>query len=94
MPPAPMAGPEPAAMVDVTLWGSLKSAAGGSAQVSVEAANVRQLLKRLAEAHPGLAPVIEKGVTVSIDGTLHQDDWFAEIGPDSEVYVLPRMEGG
>lgn len=81
-------------MVQVTLWGSLKSAAGGMDRVEVEASNVRQLLDALATAHPGLAPVIERGVAVSIDGELHQDDWFAAITPESEVYVLPHMEGG
>ncbi len=81
-------------MVQVGLWGSLKAAVGGVDTVEVEAANIRQLLNRLSEAHPGLAPVIEKGVAVSIDGEIHQDNWFAEIPPGSEVYVLPHMEGG
>ena len=81
-------------MVQVALWGSLKVAAGGTDTVEIEAANIRQLLKGLEEAYPGLAPVIEKGVAVSIDGELHQDNWFVEITPDAEVYVLPHMEGG
>ncbi len=81
-------------MVQVALWGSLKAAAGGAETVEIEATNIRQLLKGLSEAHPGLAPVIESGVAVSIDGELHQDNWFAEIPAESEVYVLPYMEGG
>ena len=81
-------------MVQVTLWGSLKSAAGGVDTVEVEAANIRQLLNRLSEAYPALEAVIESGVAVSIDGEIHQNAWFVPIGPDSEVFVLPRMEGG
>lgn len=81
-------------MVQVTLWGSLKSAAGGVNTVDVEAANIRQLLAQLSETYPGLAPVIEQGVAVSIDGEIHQDAWFVPITPDSEVFVLPHMEGG
>ena len=81
-------------MVQVTLWGSLKAAAGGTERVEVEAANIRQLLEALRAAHPGLDPVIEKGVAVSVDGEIHQNAWFVPIAPDSEVYVLPYMEGG
>ena len=81
-------------MVQVNLWGSLKAAVGGVDHVDVEAANIRQLLTRLSEDYPGLAPVIEEGVSVSIDGELHQDAWLVPISPDNEVFVLPRMEGG
>ena len=49
-------------MVDVVLWGSLKSAAGGKTKVEVEAANIRQLLTRLGEAYPALKPQLERGV--------------------------------
>lgn len=81
-------------MVQVTLWGSLKAAAGGSEHIEVEAANIRQLLDALRAAHPGLDPIIEKGVAVSIDGEIHQDAWLVPITSESEVYVLPYMEGG
>ena len=37
---------------------------------------------------------MEDELAVSIDGTLHQDDWFAKINSDSEVHLLPRIAGG
>lgn len=81
-------------MVQVTLWGSIKAAAGGTGQVEVEASNIRQLLDALRAQHPGLEEVIERGVAVSVDGEIHQDAWFVPITPESEVFVLPHMEGG
>ncbi len=81
-------------MVKVVIWGSLQDATGGKAEVAVEAANLRQLLDNLAADFPGLQPQLERGVSVAIDGLVHNDDWFAEIGADSEVVLLPRIEGG
>ena len=42
----------------------------------VEAANIQQMLKRLGEDHPKLKPMLERGVSVSIDGQIYRDDWF------------------
>ncbi len=57
-------------MVRVTLAGPLQAAAGGQSEFELEAANIRELLTRLSEDHPKLKSVIEKGVTVAIDGEL------------------------
>ncbi|MEL6280296.1 MAG: MoaD/ThiS family protein [Pseudomonadota bacterium] len=81
-------------MPKVGIWGSLRDATDGLAEVEVDAANVRQLLDRLAEAYPGLAPQIERGVSVSIDGKIYRNAWLAQLKPDSEVFLLPRLTGG
>jgi molybdopterin converting factor small subunit len=81
-------------MVRVVLWGSLKSAAGGRSEIEVTASNVRELLSRLGEMHPELEPVLEQGVSVSIDGQIYRDAWFQPVTDESEVYLLPRMAGG
>lgn len=81
-------------MVKVAVWGSLREATGGKAEVEVEAKNLRQLLDQLAEAYPGLRPQIRRGVSVSIDGAIYNDSWFQPIAPDSEVVLLPRIVGG
>ncbi len=81
-------------MVQVTLSGSLKAAAGGRTELEVEAATIRDLLTRLGEDHPKLKPVLDRGVSVSIDGQIYRDDWFRPIPPGSEVFILPRMAGG
>lgn len=81
-------------MAKIVLWGSLKQAAGGQTEIEMDAKNVREVLDTLAERYPKLKPQLDRGVSVSIDGVMFRDAWFAPIKPDSEVYVLPRMAGG
>ena len=84
----------PGAVVKVAIWGSLRAATGGRAEVQVRARNVRELLQRLGEAYPALKPQLERGVSVSIDGTVYANAWLVEIAADSEVVLLPRIQGG
>ncbi len=81
-------------MVKVNLWGSLKSVASGRGTIDVEAQTIRQMFRALGEQEPGLVPILESGITVAIDGQIYRDDWFKEVDDDSEVYLLPKMEGG
>ncbi len=81
-------------MVKVLLWGSLRQAAGGAAEVEVEATNFKELLDRLVAAHPGLAPQVRRGVSLSLDGVIYREAWFTEIRPDAEVVLMPYMTGG
>ena len=82
-------------MVEVQIWGSLQQAADGRATVEIaDVATVKALFSALAEAHPGLAPHLEKGVSVSIDGQIFNDAWFEPIPDGSEVCILPRITGG
>lgn len=81
-------------MAHVVLTGNLKQFTGGETELDLEAGNVRQLLKGLAERYPDLAPHLEEGLAVAIDGTIYQDDWFAPIPPESEVHLLPKIAGG
>lgn len=81
-------------MVKVLVWGSLRSLTGGKAELEVDAANTLELLDRLSKHYPALKPAIERGVSVSIDGTIYKEAWFTPIKPDSEVVLLPLMVGG
>jgi molybdopterin synthase sulfur carrier subunit len=81
-------------MVKVMLWGSLKPAAEGKTEIYVEASNVQQMLDAVGRAYPGLAPVLDRGVSVAIDGQMHRDGGFLALEEDSEVYIFPRLEGG
>lgn len=81
-------------MVKVTIWGSLRSATDGQAEVYVDARNFKELLDRLVIKYPGLAPQIERGVSLALDGKIYREAWFAEIKPDSEVVLMPYMTGG
>ena len=81
-------------MVNVVLWGSLKSAAGGTTSLEIDAGTIRELFSKLESEHPGLKPYLERGIAVSINGKIYRDSWFETIPPDAEVYLLPRIAGG
>jgi sulfur-carrier protein len=81
-------------MAHVTLIGNLRQFTGGVTEIDVEAANVRQLFLRLGEKYPALLPHLETGSAVAIDGQIYQDALLQEIGPDSDVHILPQIAGG
>lgn len=76
------------------IWGSLRRFTDGQAQVEVEASNFKELLDRLSRDYPGLKPQIERGVSLALDGLIYREAWFTEIGPNSEVVLMPYMAGG
>ncbi|CAN5341783.1 MoaD/ThiS family protein [soil metagenome] len=81
-------------MVNVVLWGALKPVAGGNASVTVDARDIRELFVKLEEQYPGLKPHLDRGIAVSINGTIWRDTWSQTIPEDAEVYLLPRIAGG
>lgn len=81
-------------MAHVTLIGNLRRFTGGVSELEIEANSIRQLFARLAELHPELAPHLEDGLAVAIDGQIYQDTLIQPIEPDSEVQILPQIAGG
>ena len=81
-------------MARVSLMSSLTAFTGGESVLEVDAANVHQLMRRLGERFPALAPHLDDSLAVAIDGEIHQDDWFARIAPESDVHIMPRIGGG
>ncbi len=81
-------------MARVILSGTLKELAGGTDEVVLDALDVRQLLRALGERFPQLAPHLAEGYAIAIDGEIFQDAWFAPVGPDSEVHLVPAIRGG
>ncbi len=81
-------------MVQVTLIGNLSQFTGGETTFEMDASSVRQLFARLGALHPALAPHLEQGLAVAIDGQIYQDALFQAIAPDAEVHILPQIAGG
>jgi molybdopterin synthase sulfur carrier subunit len=81
-------------MIEVQLGATLRSMAGGRTSVPVEATTIKQLLDRLGETYPELAPVLERGIAVSIDGTIYRDSWLQRVPDGAEVFLMPRVAGG
>ena len=81
-------------MLEVSLSGSLRDAADGAASISVEAASIRELLRKLVERYPRMQRRIDEGVAVSINGEIYRDNWGEPIPEGAEVFLLPRIQGG
>ncbi|MDA0223530.1 MAG: MoaD/ThiS family protein [Rhodobacterales bacterium] len=81
-------------MVTVTIWGSLRDATDGAAEVEVNASTFIEVLNALKANYPGLTAQIDRGVSMSIDGLIYKDSWFTPVRPDSEVVLMPLMVGG
>jgi sulfur-carrier protein len=81
-------------MARVVLVGNLVQVTGGVAEFHLPARSVQQLFRQLEALHPAIAPHLESGVAVAIDGQIYQDALFQEIAPDSDVHILPQIAGG
>ena len=81
-------------MARIVLTGNLQLHTEGVKELELDVNTIRQLMRQLTTRYPGLPADLEDEVAVSIDGTIYQDDWFAEIAPDSEVHLLPKIVGG
>ena len=81
-------------MVEVNLWSGLRAHADGQDKVEVEAKNVGEVLSGLAAAHPGLAPIIEAGVSVSVDGRVIASSLTHPVTEDSEIWLMQKLKGG
>jgi molybdopterin converting factor small subunit len=78
----------------VVLNGNLKQFSDGQTDFELDVKDVRQLFAQLGARFPELAPHLEEGIAVAIDGEIFQDALFAAIGPESEVHVIPKIAGG
>jgi molybdopterin synthase sulfur carrier subunit len=81
-------------MVEVKLWGALGAVVGGKDTLDIEAKDIRELFRKLADEYPGVEPYLKQGIAVSIDGVLYRDSWSKELPKDAEIFLLPRIFGG
>ncbi len=81
-------------MLEVNFSGSFRDAVDGAASISIEAATIRELLRKLVERYPRMQSHVEDGVAVSINGEIFRDSWGEAIPAGAEVFVLPRIRGG
>jgi molybdopterin synthase sulfur carrier subunit len=81
-------------VVEVKLWGALAAAAGGVDKVDIEAKDIRELLRKLAERYPGVERYLPQGIAVSINGVIYRDNWSKELPQDAQIFLLPRLAGG
>jgi molybdopterin converting factor small subunit len=81
-------------IVRVKLGGPLMSQGGGATEFEVDASTIREMLVRLRELYPHLRPLLDRGVTVSVNGTIYRGAFLSPIPDGSEIYLLPPLVGG
>ena len=59
-------------MVKVAIWGSLRTATDGKAEVEADPGTFKQILDQLVVDYPGLEPQIKRGVSFALDGKIYQ----------------------
>ena len=68
---------------------------GGVREFEVEARNLRGVIKEMDRRYPGLGEHLEEETTVAIDGAIHdQPGYYQPLRQGSEVFFIPKLEGG
>ena len=67
---------------------------GGKTELEVAATTFRRLVLELEQRFPGLGKQVEDSMAVAIDGEIYQDAYAAELKPDSEIVLIPKIGGG
>ena len=80
-------------MAAVTFPDALLDLAGGQRELSVPAANSRELLIAIDERFPGMRDALSD-MAVAIDGQIYQDAFLEPLQADSEIFFMQRIEGG
>ncbi len=81
-------------MATVVIPPALRSLTGGTEQLDLDVADVRELFRALDDRYPGIAARLRDEVAVAIDGEIVNDPLLEPIEPDSEVHFLPKIGGG
>ncbi len=81
-------------MLKVSLTGKFRSAAGGVDLIELEAETICELMAKVIEQYPGMSQHLDEGIAVSINGQIYRDNWGVKIPQGSEVYLIPRIQGG
>ena len=80
--------------VKVSFISSFRSALGGAEALDIEAGTLRELMHILVMKYPRMQKHIDDGIALAIDGQIYRDNWDVEIADGSEVYLMPRIQGG
>ena len=76
------------------MGGDLESLTGGRAEFDVAATTVRGLIDELDARYPGAGDYVARRMAIAIDGEIFQDAYQAQLKPDSEVVLIPKIGGG
>jgi len=66
----------------------------GVTEVEVDVKDVRGLMKALEARFPGIVAVLEDEMALAMDGNIYHDAFLEKVGPETEVFFIPRIGGG
>ncbi|APG47049.1 MoaD/ThiS family protein [Phaeobacter porticola] len=78
----------------VHLWSGLRRFAEGQELVEVEATTIGAMIAALKSAYPALAPALDAGVSVAVDGRIIAASLDEPLAPENEIYLMQRLRGG
>ena len=81
-------------MVNVSFTSSFRPALGGADALEIEATTLRELMRILVAKYPRMQKHLDEGIALAIDGEIYRDNWDVEIPDGSEVFLMPRIQGG
>ena len=81
-------------MVSVSFMSSFRSALGGADTLEIEATTLRELMRILVVKYPRMQQYIDEGIALAVNGEIYRDNWDVEIRDGSEVFLMPRIQGG
>ena len=81
-------------MVNVSFISSFRSALGGADTLEIEATTLRELMRILVVKYPRMQKYIDEGIALAINGEIYRDNWDVENRDGSEVFLMPRIQGG
>jgi sulfur-carrier protein len=67
---------------------------GGVTEFAVEAKSLRGIIKEMDRRYPGLGEHLEEETTVAIDGEIHEVGYYQPVRPGTEIFFIPKLEGG
>jgi len=74
--------------------GFSRSYTGGVTEFEIDAKTLGGVIKEMDRRFPGLGEHLEEETTVAIDGEIHDVGYYQIVGPSSEVFFIPKLEGG
>ncbi len=80
-------------MVRVVLANPMVEVAQGQREIQLCVDNFRELTLVLIDRWPAIQELLERSA-VAIDGQIYQDAFAEPLRADSEVFFMPRIEGG
>jgi len=81
-------------MVNVRFISSFRPALDGAEGLEIEATTLRELMRNLVAKYPRMQRHIDDGIVLAINGEIYRDNWDVEIQGGSEVFLMPRIQGG